>query len=109
VLLLSGLVWLVSSPVQSVPDATVPTGQSVSGFALPLAENVSDSDNPDKMYIVKESDGFIAVFDEDDGELLFTTETRADTLRLSDQDKLSSGITVYGYKNLVALLEDFQP
>lgn len=110
ILLLSALYWFASSPVQSLPDASPPPDASGTALALPLIENASEADGLDKMYIVKEKDGYIAVYDAENGETpIFMTDTRTEKLRQSDREKIRKGVSVYGYENLVSLLEDFEP
>lgn len=62
-------------------------------------------------YIVKEKDGYIAVYSLDNEEeetIDFITEISVQFLPLTDSEKLKTGIRVYGKDNLNSLLEDFE-
>ena len=62
----------------------------------------------DELYILKEINGQIGVFGADNADSpLFITETRTKSLRLGDRALIRQGISVFGYENLLRLLEDF--
>ena len=59
-----------------------------------------------EIYIIKELDGFIAVFD-GNGDLLKTTDINTKTLPASDRKLLKEGITVSEREELYEILSDY--
>lgn len=58
-------------------------------------------------YILKESDGYVAVFSSNDPQPIQVTGIRVSGLRQADQALLRDGITAASREELLSLLEDF--
>ena len=58
-------------------------------------------------YILKERDGYVAVFSSKNGRLLEVTSIPVSSLRQSDRALLASGIAADSEETLLTLLEDF--
>jgi len=74
-----------------------------------IFERKITSKSPD-YYVIKELDGYMAVFYENPStglRLREITEKRLDTLEELEQDKIKKGIVVHGEEELIRLLEDY--
>ena len=71
-----------------------------------LAPTDSTARSDCEIYIIKELDGFIAVFD-GNGNVLKTTDIRTKTLPASDRELLEEGITVSDREELYEVLSDY--
>ena len=58
-------------------------------------------------YILKEQDGYVAVFSSKDSRLLQMTEIPVNSLRRADRTLLETGIAADSHETLLTLLEDF--
>jgi len=58
-------------------------------------------------YILKEQDGYVAVFSSNDSRLLQMTEIPVNSLRRADRTLLETGIAADSRETLLTLLEDF--
>ncbi|MBQ9674090.1 MAG: hypothetical protein IJV39_05645 [Ruminococcus sp.] len=61
----------------------------------------------EEVYVLKNDNGRLAVFHEDETEPIITTDTLIENLPYQDQEKLKQGINVTGDKNLRIALEDY--
>lgn len=59
------------------------------------------------VYVLKQSNGHLAVYKAGENEPFVVTETLLSTLPYEDQKKLSDGIVIRGDKNLRIALEDY--
>lgn len=67
--------------------------------------------NCDDHYVLKEEDGYIAVYNELTDEisnLVEKTEIDINLLREEDKNELQEGIKIYGKEELTSLMEDFE-
>ena len=79
----------------------------------PSQENNGISSSPllsssQTVYIIREYDGQIGVFAENQEKPFLLVEVLVDTLPQADQKMLQSGITVRGDENLNSILEDYE-
>jgi hypothetical protein len=103
--LLVSLFLLVFAPVQKQVQISPPENAVQLSRAVPLLQKGEQSD---QTYVIRDVNGKIAVFDENsDKDPVYLTNTMTDTLRESDRNQLEKGISVYGYENMLKLLEDF--
>lgn len=65
------------------------------------------SDTSKTAYIVKEFEGYIAVFNGDKPEPFRVTDVEVKSLPVMDQNMLSDGIYVYSQSELNEILEDY--
>lgn len=106
--LLPALLALISAPIQPRLDTAPPTGVRSENNAVFADSAPTASPAQDKLYILREIDGQIGVFDADNTDSpIFITDTPTQTLRLSDRALIRQGISVFGYENMLKLLEDF--
>ncbi len=73
-----------------------------------LQKNITDNDATD--YILKNHNGFIAVFYNDgtDEKLKEVTKTPISSLPSTEQEILKKGISIKGNKNLLKILQDYE-
>ena len=64
--------------------------------------------SPAPTYLVREADGWVAVFSGDGSELLRMTDSRVSALPQGDRQRLRDGIPVSDDQSLAMLLEDYQ-
>lgn len=67
--------------------------------------------NCDDHFVLKENDGYIAVYNEltdDISNLVEKTEIDVNSLREEDKNELLSGIRIYGREEVNSLIEDFE-
>lgn len=79
-------------------------------FELKTDEIVNTQNNTtviQQVYILKNSNGHLAVFKANENSPIITTDTLISDLPYDDQNKLLTGIRVTGDKNLRIALEDY--
>lgn len=67
--------------------------------------------NCEDHYVLKEEDGYIAVYNEltdDISNLVEKTEIMVESLREEDRNELLQGIKIYGQNELSSIMEDFE-
>ena len=80
--------------------------QSASRKSFPVVEEKYTSYDT-AAYILKEQDGYVAVFSSKDSKLLELTAIPVSTLRRADRTLLETGIAADSRESLLMLLEDF--
>lgn len=63
--------------------------------------------NNNKEYVVKNHNGYVAVFKEQSNSPMLKTDTLVNSLPYDDQEKLQNGILVQGDTSLRKCLEDY--
>ena len=110
VLLLAGL-------QKPEPDTPEPPSSNILYYSTanknPSQENNGISSSPllsssQTVYIIREYDGQIGVFAENQEKPFLLVEVLVDTLPQADQKMLQSGITVRGDENLNSILGDYE-
>lgn len=88
--------------------ATVQSFQikNASKYSFPFVEEKYTSYDT-AAYILKEQDGYVAVFSSKDSKLLQRTSIPVSSLRKADRTLLESGIAADSRESLLMLLEDF--
>lgn len=76
-------------------------------------EYIGNSNSPvlsssQTIYIVREYEGMIGVFAEDQDEPLYTVDVAVELLPEADRKMLAAGITVSGRERLNSVLEDYE-
>jgi len=108
-------IWMLSCLVVT---ALVVSGTAVRSFVTTSRLNAPPpvptpavaeqyTDYASAVYILKESDGYVAVFSSNGTQPLQTTAIRVNGLRQADQALLKDGITAASQEELLSLLEDF--
>lgn len=76
--------------------------------AAPAAAPARPLSAPAAVYLVRDLDGYVAVFSGSSGDLLRRTDYPIAALPLADRTKLTQGIPVDSDEDLALLLEDYQ-
>lgn len=92
-----------SSNILSYSTANKNSSQENNGISTHRAFSSSQT-----IYIIREYNGEIGVFAENQESPLLLVEVLVDTLPEADQKMLESGITVRGDENLNSILEDYE-
>lgn len=111
------LKWKLSVLTLLVLGAILSSGAAISSFAAAQARREAQIQLPDvgaqytdydsAAYILKEQDGYVAVFSSNSEKPLETTSIPVSGLRQADQALLKQGITAADRQAVLALLEDF--
>ncbi len=83
-------------------------GQPHNVLPVSAVDAAGGSGANNQIYILKDTEGLIAVFTPENMEVpVITSEIKTESLRATDKSRLQRGITVLGYDNVLKLLEDF--
>lgn len=101
ILLVSAVVVIICTVISVTVSGMSPGAQPAEGQPEYSCESGKQS------FVVKEYKGLVAVFKEGEQLPVKITQTKVESLPAYDAEKLSSGVTVEGEKELEKLLMDY--
>lgn len=106
---LRGKLWLTSCMILSAAFTGVAAFETLTPIETDIPQEVYNdllSSAAEPKYYLRDSDGYVAVFNSDSREPARVTEIKTSTLRSADRAMLRRGIPVKDSLELLKLLED---
>lgn len=98
---------ITSVILPSMPRADAKNNITAKTDTSSVEQNIKENSKEDTVFIIKEYNGMIAVFNKKSDEPLFVSEVSINNLPLADKKILQSGIEVFSEKELKRLIEDY--